>query len=432
MITVILGFLKLSLQNYFRKEKLWMRLGLQALFILFALYNAFAIGLLLTKSDSKKILILQLILFGLGAMMILSIWFPSLSKKTNIIPEIFPFSGWQRAFIHWKLGFLGDGFIPFLVFLVSLFYFGNVTSLVTIGVCSSICLSFYAIKQFILTSLQSNLRNKLMPLVSLILIGIWGTIQVFKFKSIIPNYIGLIDWVLPVLGYLLVESVVKSTKPVQRYSRNFLGNWQSLQLFWRHNIARNSLLIGFGIKLLAIVAFGFQDESMKLIMFLFLSPIMSYNYVLNNTWGFYKSLWYNNELKSGSFSHTVSQYWTIVQFPLCIEVITSIGLVIAMGENYVANTLIVISSSIFFVATGLMCSNYFPKRIGSVMKLNGNTNQFVNLVCMVSIAPLALLKFHVYFYPIALLYALIGPWIIFTILKKDYKDKKHVIFNKLF
>jgi len=253
------------------------------------------------------------------------------------------------------------------------------------------------------------------------------------------HYFNYASLLIPILlffiGYL-VECQIIENKNIELSSKSSKGNYL-FKLIVNCNKARLSLFVGLLLKafILVIDLMMFKSKGQhlfegQLVYWLFVSPLLIFNYVFNNTWGFWKNIWLNYELRSGNYRDIIKFNLRLMFIPLAIDALITIPILLFSWSDYQFIILFYFVSSSFLICTSFVWSLLFPMVVSSSFQMKGSSSFVSSIVSMASVVFLSVIKMNNWFYILIPIY-LIGAFSAYKLAIDLYKDKKYMIAKKL-
>ncbi|RCR70185.1 hypothetical protein [Larkinella punicea] len=207
----------------------------------------------------------------------------------------------------------------------------------------------------------------------------------------------------------------------------FINNAQARKAF-AFGILMKALLLLFSSKMLAS-----DFSSANFVLFLYVSPMILFNYVANNSWGFFPALWINGSL--GSRSEVYLIYFQLFIIPVLIDLIVTISVLAFL--NLLSGHLLsfYLISTACFSLNGLLFSQYKAFRVhnslsfGQVKSNVSGWSIFINFLLLIGIG--LALKTVVTTFVLCLGLVLAVGYVFRSILPRD-RNAIHRIYKSVF
>lgn len=359
---------------------------------------------------------------------------PNYKPMDDIFPKYFPITNIERYLISIINDFLNSYFLYLIVFVL-VFSFNSTYQTGDFLLASVVMLiAAQLIRRSIQYFVDFNLKmiGKIIPLLVIIV-----AFQMLVSQNIIEiNKIQLFLFVstLLITGYIQ-ESVIIETKK-KYFTNNSISGNITLKLLINNKNARLILVIGFIVKVFFVSAGYFisnsksSNNSDDIFFWIFISAVYIFTYVFNNTWGFWKNIWLNYELRNGDYKAMMKQSFFIMLIPLSIDFIVTIPTILITSNLKVFALSYYFTSTIFLVLLSFLWSFLVPKKINSGFQMGGTVSLLSAIVSGGGVFLLITMKYNPWFYLLIPLYIIIGL-IVYFISPKIYLERKFQILNKL-
>jgi hypothetical protein len=251
--------------------------------------------------------------------------------------------------------------------------------------------------------------------------------------SLIPILV-LVNIFLFSFGYYIEEfATTYNHKKIN--SRKFFENVH-LQLIIPNKKIRFSFFAAFILKLLilTIISIGYiQKGEYKsiFITFLFTSPVLLFNYLINNFFGFFDKYWLSLQKSGLSGKDIFKSYLKVLVFFLSIDFILTLIFCLVNYNLFVDVMIVYLGTTILLIPLGFYWSVLFPKKIQGSMFNTKSTTAIIPVILTFAICcTLFLVLINIWFSLIIVVYALISVSCIIN-LNNFYAKKNKSIYSKL-
>ena len=402
-----------------------------------ALLYGFLLGNFFYEKGYNIDTVLYAIHLFVSSLMIISIWFPQPAQKDAIIASIYPISKLKRAFFHWFVSLWGGGMFSATLLYVSFLYSAGTTSLSLLLGTVAIVVALWTIRKSIITLMLSRFRYGITFWLSIFLLPLSIYCTLLPVIHDLPEASVTITLIPALAAYVLLELSALETRKVERSKRSLPSFLKitSLQLLAGHSTARNTLLFGYVLRVffivqLYVVASGQLSGFEGYLAVLFASPLLTFTYVYNNTWGFFKEAWIHIDYSANSVTRLFREYLRFLFFPLMVDAFIGLAFILVAPKSVFFILTVVLIGGFMLVITGFATSMMRPKVTGGLMKLSGNTHVAANFSQVALVLPLFLIKLNAWFYLIIPLYILAG-YTIFRYVKQTYRGHRRNVYQTL-
>lgn len=438
---MIEGFIKLKIRAAIRQNKQAGTLLLNLLLLLMVLSYGWGLAKLLSLSyieGAAELSSLQLIQAVSGMIFILGMLrmiFPGYQALQSIFPKYYPVS----SILQYIISILSDFLKPYFFFL-SIF-------LLTTSVFSNHFSFQFLFSGIILMLLAQFSRRIIQYMIDFRLQGkayfIAGTSILLLIVAVFflirkPEYLAILSiatlMLAITLGYYLEKSIIRSIHRQRAVKR--MDGWIFIKLLVFHPYARLPLLIAFVLKIAFLIAdilvFRSEGEHLlgdTLVLWAIGSPMILFSYIFNNSWGYWKNLWLNLEIRSGGFKTLVLYQFRLMSLPLLIDLIITLPVLLSYWGDTQLVLLYYSSASILLIGFSILWSVYTPIRIRQSFQRKA-TSQLGTMVSIFCLMGLTLIGLNDWFYilvPVFLIAAITAV----AVAKSFYPDLKYALLEKL-
>lgn len=386
-------------------------------------------------SVSPEFLINFALLFIAGITIIRMI-VPTYKPQKQVLPTYYPISKWQRYCLSVVSDFQTSYFFYIALFVVISFWNLEYSKLTFLFTGFSILLSAHLVRRMFHYYIDFKLNA--FSYVYFAITTLIFTVVVLNIDFFL-HYLQYVSILVPILlffvGYFLECQVIEN-KNVELTTSSSKGNYL-FKLLVNSNKARLPLIVGLLVKLfilvIDLVMFKSKGKHIfdgQLVYWMFASPLLVFTYIFNNTWGFWKNIWLNYELRSGKYSDMINFNLRLLFIPLTIDVLITLPILLFSWHNYQFILLFYFTSLVFLTCTSFVWSLLFPMAIKSTFQMKSSSSFVSSTVTMIAVILLSVIKIYNWFYILIPIY-LIASFVAYKLAIDLYKDKKYLITNKL-
>lgn len=430
---IILSLAILYIRNILSKPKTFI---IYILLIIASGYNGFIIASSINSYDSKIItLIVSVSLFFFT---LIRKFFPSLESFAKPIKPHYPINSIKRYFINLindsllQIHFILIVFFLFFFFLYSLYITPNEKMFITAFLGAALILRRSLISTvFQEKSLRNDIPISVIWIINILLCFIFA----FYYESIGLTFCIAIICIFLISGFLLEEKYTKFTdSPVT--SHNVFKN-PLLELLFGNPKFKLWFFTAVVVKvifLLTLTILFIQKNKYPPFFFivLFTSPIIPFNYALNNTFGFFDKYWFSLEKSSPTGKNVFSHFLKLIKLPILIDTIITIIFVVINKSLIIPVLIIYIGSLPILIPLAFYWSVLFPKSIQTTLFNTKPTTALLPAIATflfcISFIPISVSN---WFGLLGFLYFL-SALILINNLNGFYNRKKHLLFIELF
>ena len=386
-------------------------------------------------SVSPEILINFVLLFITG-ITIIRMLIPTYKPQKQILPKFYPLSKWQRYCLSVVSDFQTSYFFYITLFIATNYWYLEYSNFTFLFSGVSILLSAHLVRRMFHYFIDYKL--KVISYVYYAITALILSLLILNFDFFLHylNYASLLITILLFfVGYSLECQVVEN-KNIELSTSSGKGNYL-FKLIVNSSKARLPLIVGISAKLFILVIDlvilkikGKHIFEGQLVYWLFASPLIVFTYIFNNTWGFWKNIWLNYELRSGKYSDMIKFNLRLLFIPLIIDVLITLPIILFSWQNYQFILLFYFTSLVFLICTSFVWSLLFPIAIKSTFQVKGSSSFVSSIVTMVAVILLSVIKINNWFYLLIPIY-LIVSFFAYKLAIDIYKEKKYLITNKL-
>ena len=439
---MIAYLLFIRLKGYFLGLKNPMNIGLTLLAVIIAWLYGWALAGIINKAylgdmgSTTPQSVINFSLVAIVSFVLLRMIFPRYKPQRQYLPKFYPLSKFQ----HYLLSVVSDLTKPLMVG-IALF----------ISIC---CMYLYDSKiTFLLLELSALITAQLLR--RLVQYGLD-----YRKKSL-GNALFVISWVIPALlmvnytfsfqyirilslflplylftiGYFLELTILENRK--SQMAGGTKNSNLYLKLLINNPKARLILFFGIGFKSFLLVAdfYTFRSKGKhmfdgQLVYWIFASPLLLFTYVFNNVWGFWKEIWLNYELRTGSYKEMTHFVSRLLVLPVLVDALITLPLLLLTWDLSRFILLFYVVSLLFLIAFSFLWSLLFPMSVITSFQMRGNSSFVSSMVSMVAVVFLSLLKLNYWFYILIPFYLFLS-YMAYHYSQDFYRGKKYNLYNKL-
>ncbi len=380
--------------------------------------------------------ILNYALVFIFIMTIVRMILPAYTPQRQLFHKYYPLSRFQRYASSVLSEIQSSFFLYFVICLFIGFWYLDFLKLRFLSEGLSVLFSAHLVRRILQYPIDNKLRRA--GFISFFIALLFITMLVLYSDFFVQNlnYSGiLVPVILFLLGFLLECQVVENKKFELLYNSR-KGNL-FLKLLMNNPKVRVTLLVGLGFKTFILAAdfllFTSKGKHIfngQFIYWLFISPLLLFNYVFNNTWGFWKNIWLNFELRSGDYRDMIKFHLRLLTIPLIIDALITLPVLLITWQEYQFILIYYFVSLWLLICASLVWALLFPMTIVSTFQMKGTSSFISSLVMMISVSALYLIKLNYWFYILIPIY-LILSFGAYNLAVGLYKEKKYLLAGKL-
>ena len=376
-------------------------------------------------------------LLTLGLLTFLRMVLPNYTIQKNFFSNHYPISNFQQYHYSVVSDFINQQVLYFSIFILSATFFLKDDKTLFFTSTLSVLISVQLLKRFLQYFIDNRLKFKsLIALITtpiLITIGVltfkYNTVNIFTVAVFFPIYFFFIGLFLE---YQIIETK-KKTKLSKSRNTNFY-----IKLFINNSKIKRLLLIGMSIKLLVIVSdfiyFKTTGENLfaenRTYYWLFASPLMIFTYYFNNTWGFFKSIWINYQMRTGDYSDLRKISLKLMLFPIIIDMLCTLPILVLRWDDATFVLTFYFTSLLFLMCFSFLWSIAYPMNPANKIKKKGNSSILGLIVSFFAISLISGIQTNSALYLVVPLFIIIGT-LAFFLSSHLYAKKKYELFEKL-
>lgn len=414
--------------------------------ILFAVFYGVLFGYLFSTEDWEEVDLStrENFLIGIGAffffMTILKGFYPTYQHLGTWARPFFPLSSIKRYNLKLSADFASVFFIPAMGFTIALCLMANKQLGWTYIVKYSVILfAANIIRRMIQASLEFRMKRNLQFWVLLfltfaLLIAVQLNYPIYKASPVWPDVLTLV--LIYFAGLLMEEYLPLEKKVTVQQQKNKVSIIPSL-LFQNKKI-RSSLLVGFIFKIgiLGVDVYMRQSKGSHLfdseiLLWLVASPVLIFNYVYNNLWGYNRALWLTLDRAPNADSLLQQYYLKMLWPPLFLDFVFSTVYFVLHPEWTLIGIISWVSTALLSIVFGFYWSAFKPRLITKTISTKGNTYVWSNILGMVLAILLYGMVFTRWLYWLVPLYLIVSG-LVYYYTKKEYQVLRKGVFQELF
>ncbi len=359
-------------------------------------------------------------------------------QLVNLVKPLHP----PGSFNRFLTNIINDSILSIYFILISCFTFSilyNSTDISEWLWMGCVIVGSYLLRRgLIVTIVQKSASIKSKVFISLM----WASVIVLYFGNIIiPNQN---FWLFPasimcivVIVYFLEEFI--TSPPLSSHSSNSGGSTSySLSILIYNRDIRSVGLLAISIKLifLTLLTVGYHKKANpELIPFIFLftSPVIMFNYLLNNLFGYLDRYWFLIDKSTNSGHIVISYFLRIFKNLLLADIIVTILILIFLKEHIIILLVSYLGQLILFVPLAFYWSVEFPKQVSlSLFNPSPMIGFIPALVSIIICSPFVFgYRINLLVISTSIIYIISGIILLFKY-KDYYKNNRLMIFQKLF
>jgi hypothetical protein len=378
----------------------------------------------------------NIFLGGLAVFTILRMIFPTYQPLKQFLPSTFPISKWKNFFLALAADFFNPYFFYTSVLLVSIILSSKEIPVSFYSAVFAVLFGAHMLRRIIQNWIEFKFSNKIYC-ISISLLVISSALFYLAITSTTS-----ITWgYLLIFGLLLFANFQLESHRKERHlnisQEKKKRSWKYIKLIIQNPKARYPLIIGIVLK---IILFGgdwflFKTKGEHILdgsamYWLFATPLVIFTYTFNNTWGFWKSIWLNIELRTGSFGQLIWNNLKLLAIPLLLDMLVTFPFLFITWNKPWFIVIFYFTNTIFLISTSFIWSTLTPRKIGSAFQMKGSTSPASIIVSMGSILLLTTIEISRWFYILIPFYLILSGFAIY-LAQLFYSDWKHILVRKL-
>ncbi|OFY49526.1 MAG: hypothetical protein A2W85_06730 [Bacteroidetes bacterium GWF2_41_31] len=382
-------------------------------------------------------LLFNYILLFIFIITLLRMIFPTYKPQQALFPLSYPLSRWQGYLFSVFNGFFTPYFFYLVMFLVSGSVFLGEYNIVFLVSGLLVLVSSHLFRRLIQYFIDFRLKKK--AFLVLAAVAILVTCLYFLSFTLVDfgSWQGLV-----IIALLLTSGYCLDINQFEPKRHETAGDSRKssrvyLKLITNNPKVRIPLLVAmvlkiifFGIDLFLMETKAGHLMNGELFYWIVASPMIIFTYVYNNTWGFWKAIWMNMEVRTGDAKQLLWQHFRLMALALVVDLCITLPLLyISWGEAGFILTFY-FTSAFFLIAMSFIWSIFTPRQINATFQMKGSTSPVSVLVSMAGVLLLTTLRVNNWFYLIVPLYVIFGGMAIWVALNY-YEDGKVILMRKL-
>lgn len=436
---MITYFLFIKLKGFFRSLRNPWKILSHIIFILIAWFYAKITSSVINhdidSGESPDMMIYYVSLF-IMAVTIIRMIFPKYTLQKQHLPNYYPLTKFQHYFFSLISEFTASYFFYFSIFIISISWLIDYSNFKSLYFGLSALISAHLIRRLIQYLIENRLKSTgyISFIVTLLIFSI-----IIIYIDFFLDYLNYLAILIPV--YLFIAGFIMDLMRIERKKIEFFQNSKHgyiyLKLIIRNPAARMALVMGFSMKLLFIIGdfYRFKTDGEHLFdehifYWILFSPLLLYTYVYNNTWGFWKNLWLNLEVRSGYYQDMVLVSLRLLAIPLFIDILITLPFLLYVWDDYVFILLFYSLSILFLSFASMFWSVVSPIPVKSTFQLRNTSSFLGGIISMISVTILSLMKLNYWFYIFIPIYLVLSV-VVYKAGFSIYKERKYKIIQKL-
>jgi hypothetical protein len=413
--------------------------------LLVAWFYAFIFGCLFNLISEDKIDFISpeelfyYIIIGIAGLTVLRMFFPNYQALKLLFPKYYPISKGKRYLASLINDFQNTYFFYLSVFIVIITVYLDDLHFKFITSSFLALLNAHLLRRYLQYQIDFTSKKYIAPVIGIFVI-LSFFIAIFLLRIDLLALLILLAVALLLIGYFQ-ESNIESAKQREINSSSDKSN-TTVKLLFNNKKARLPLLIALLLKasflvldLLIFIKTGAHlfslNELSIFLLYAYVSPIIMFTYVFNNTWGFWKNIFLNIETRVGEYQLLIYLGLRLMAIPLLIDMAIAISFIILEGDNIELLLIFYATSMAYLVMLSFLGSLIASKKIKKAFQFNATTSivcAFLSLSIILSFT--AVMKMNYWFYSFAALLIIagfIGLWLSLRM----YKKKKYIVVSRL-
>lgn len=254
----------------------------------------------------------------------------------------------------------------------------------------------------------------------------------FVFWGIISCFFSLLfgDFVLEELS----SKERMGSKPKGETSRN-----PTIDLLWQNKKVRTTLIVAVIFKVLILSSdliiyskMGAHLANNVFLIFLFISPLILFTYLFNNSWGFFRNYWIITDRSLSTGQDLFNIYLKILWLPLAVDVIISMTYLVFGPSNLILPGVGMYVASLFLLSVGgFFWSIQAPVQVEKAFAFKVNTTTFGSIVSIGIVSSFFTLFISEWFYLLVPIYIILSL-IMLRWVFNNYPSKREKIYSELY
>ena len=376
------------------------------------------------------------IIISIAGLTILRMFFPNYQALKLLFPKYYPISKGKRYLASLIHDFQNIYFFYISVFIVIATVYLDDLHFKFITSSFLALLNAHLLRRYLQYQIDFMSKKYIAPVIGLFAI-LSFFIAIFLLKIDLLALLISLAVALLLIGYFQ-ESNIESANQREINSSSDKSNI-TVKLLFNNKKARLSLLIILLFKtsilvldFLIFIKAGVHSATLNGISMyvLYISPLLIFTHVFNNTWGFWKNIFLNIETKVGEYQLLMYLGLRLMAIPLLIDMAIAVPFIILAGDNIEFLLIFYATSMVYLVMLSFLWSSIASKKIKKVFQFNGTTSTLSALVSLIIILPFTAMKINYWFYnftALLIIAGFIGLWLSVRM----YKKKKYVIASRL-
>lgn len=345
---------------------------------------------------------------------------------------------------RFMLNILGDlicgYFIIMSTFVVAFFFFSNTVALEYLLYLVLVLIGAHILRRFFQTLFENKVKfNRqsfllLFTCISLFLLsaGLLFFFERFAFWGIISCFLFLS------FGDFVLEELC----PKERMGSKSTGKTNrnpTIDLLWQNQTVRTTLIVAVFFKVLILSLdliiyskMGAHLANNVFLIFLFISPLILFTYLFNNSWGFFRNYWIITDRSLSTGQGLFNIYLKILWLPLAVDVIISMTYLAFGPSNLILPGISMYVASLFLLTVGgFFWSIQAPVQVEKAFAFKVNTSTFGSVVSIGIVSSFLTLFISEWFYLLVPIYIILSlimlKWVF-----NNYPSKQENIYSELY
>lgn len=423
------------------KGNFWRFIGIICLIFLSFFYG-FAVSILADSPipEASQLFSFQIISLIIFFATIFWPFFPSYKPLKSPFYKFYPISPFKRFVLNHLNELISVYYICTTIFIAAIILFSANANYTRAALLFASLLTGHLVSHL----LQTVIENKISPAVrNLFFISIlfFLLLGAALFHFMTTDYLLFVMMILvsilSVISYLLEVTSSKEVVLTTRKQRPDI--FPVADMLLRNKLFRIPLILALFFKvsilfgdIILLRLFEYQLTTRLPIVFLFASPLIIFNYLYNNIWGFNKNYWLVTNLANADSFYLFKTYLYLLRVPILID--ASISLIyfgFTSPDIFHPGLIMYLTMLPTFILCGFAWSVRSGKNVNSIFSLKSNTSSLGSFTGMAAVLSFLLLPNSGWFYLLIPIYISVAALFFFCTINR-YPHQRERLFINLF
>lgn len=426
------------------KRNFWRFIGIICLIFLSFFYG-FAVSILTDSSipegtEASQIFAFQIIPLIIIFVTIFRAFFPTYKPLINPFDKFYPISPLKRFVLNHLNELISVYYICATIFITAIVLFYVNDSFTRAILLFASLLAGHLVRHILQTVIENKISSAVKNLffISILFFLLLGVV-LFHFMTIdYLLFVMLIGVsVLLLISYLLEEISSKEVVLPARKQRPDI--FPVADMLLRNKLFRIPLLLALFFKvsilfgdIILMKVYEYQLTTRLPIVFLFVSPLIIFNYLYNNIWGFNKNYWLVTNLANADPFYLFKKYLYLLRIPLLIDAtISLIYFGLTSPDIFLPGLVMYLTMLPVFIFCGFAWSVRSAKNVNSIFHLKSNTSSLGSFTGMAAVLSFLLLPNSGWVYLLIPIYVSAAAFFFFHTINR-YCYERERLFIRLF